>query len=229
MTVQEQKWLLFSVVTYDNSTNAFSYTVEDINQGTQFSAVDSQVYARQMDAMALIYEEYTVKSVTLYAQLAVGYTVDDKIKTAIYCRVDCNSQPAVSTLDTLETVISAQNTVSRTFTERSNIKLVTYRPICYSTGGVGASSRPLLPNNLQWYNIDERSSHLWRGATICPVIFEPSLQPNAKGVVIMASVSLGFRGRRISAGVLTQIGPAGAADAEEPEETDGVQCRIHSG
>merc|ERR1712113_530487 len=181
------------------------------------TGVDNIVYKRQMDAMAIMYEEYTIHSVTLYAQPAIGYTVDDKIKTAIYARVDCNSQPTVSGLDELETTISAQNTVSRTFTERSNVKLVTYRPVCYSTGGTGASSRPLLPNNLQWYNMDERTAHLWRGATVCPIIFEPSLQPNSKGVVIMAAVSMGFGGRRISVGALSAIGPAGLEIEEQPE------------
>jgi hypothetical protein len=49
---------------------------------------------------------------------------------------------------------------------------------------------------MQWYNIDERDAHLWRGATVCPVIPEPSLNPNTLAITVWAEVEIEFRSRR---------------------------------
>jgi hypothetical protein len=49
---------------------------------------------------------------------------------------------------------------------------------------------------MQWYNIDERDAHLWRGATVAPVIPEPGLSPNSLAVTVWAEVEVEFRSRR---------------------------------
>jgi len=148
-----------------------------------------------MSQAAQTYEEYRVRRVVVRCQCGTGFTNDDRIKTSVFARVDVNSQPTAPTIDNLNTVISSESTVNRTLTERSNVKLVDFRPICYSSGGSGASSRPILNSTLQWYNLDERASHIWRGATVCPIIPE-DLQPDTKALTIWAEIELEFRTRR---------------------------------
>merc|ERR1712000_103441 len=206
MTIQSRAWLFFQEIFISTTSGPFSFAYQDINLGTN-SGIANVSYSTQMTAMANIYEEYRVRDVTLYVQPATGYSVDDKIKSSIFARVDVNSQPVGPSVANLQTLINAESTVNRTFLERSNVKLVKYRPICYSTGGSGASSRPILPNSIQWYNIDERGSHLWRGATVAPVLLDNTISPLSKSVVIWASVRLEFRSRRIDYGTLSITNP----------------------
>merc|ERR1712066_1006510 len=90
-------------------------------------------------------------------------------------------------------VICSESSVNKT--ERSNVKLVDFQPICYSTGGTGASSRPILTNAQQWYNIDERTAHIWRGATVAP-LYTDIAAANQLSVVVWADVEIEFRTRR---------------------------------
>lgn len=195
MVVQCKKWLLFGTVPLSNTTSGFSFGFNDINIGVS-AGIASVSYATLMSAAASTYEEYRIRRVTVRAQPGQGYTVDDRIKSSIFARVDVNSQATSGTIANLNTLIASECTVNRTLAERSNVKLVDYRPICYSNGGTGASSRPLLPSTMQWYNITERSSHLWRGATVAPIIADPSISPNTKSIVVWCDVEMEFRGRR---------------------------------
>merc|ERR1712203_166945 len=176
LVVQRKKWCLFTSVPFTNSTGAFSYGLNNINASTT-------------------YEEYRIRRVVLRAQPGIGYTNDLRIKSSIFARVDVNSQPTIANIDNLNSVISSEASVNRTLSERSNIIIADYRPICFSTGGIGASSRPILPGAMQWYNIDERGSHLWRGATVCPVIPE-QVQPNQLAMTVWVEVEMDFRSRR---------------------------------
>jgi hypothetical protein len=193
---QCKKWQLFETVPFTNATNVFAYGINNVNISTTSAGVASAVYNRLLTQAALTYEEYRVRRIVLRAQPGQGYTNDQRLKTSIFARVDVNTQPTTVNLDTLNSIISAESCVNRTLTERSNVKLVDYRPICYSTGSTGSSSRPILNSSMQWYNIDERGSHLWRGATVAPVIPEPGLAPNSLAVTIWAEVEIEFRSRR---------------------------------
>jgi hypothetical protein len=195
MVPQAKKWLLFAQVPYENQSGDISYGLSNMNISSTAAGIASAVYNRLMTQAALTYEEYRVRRVVLHAQPGNGFTNDDRIKSSVFARVDVNSQPTSATLDNLNSLICSESSVNRTFTERSNVKLVDFRPICYSSGGSGASSRPILPSPMQWYNIDERSSHIWRGATVAPVIPE-SLQPGQLSVTVWADVEVEFRSRR---------------------------------
>jgi hypothetical protein len=196
MVRQAKKWLFFTEADFTNAGPSFSYGLSNINISTTTAGIASAVYANLMENAALNYEEYRIRRVTVFAQPGNGYTNDRRIKSSVFARVDVNSQPTAATINNLNSVICAESTVNRTFTERSNIKLVDYQPICYSSGGSGASSRPILGNAMQWYNIDERSAHIWRGATICPLITETGLQPGTLSQTIWVDVEVEFRSRR---------------------------------
>lgn len=193
---QSKRWCFFATVPFTNATANFAYGLSNINVSTTNAGVASGVYAQLMDTAARSYEEYRIRRVTLHAQPGNGFTNDDRIKTSVFARVDVNSQPTVATIDNLNSVICSESSVNKTFTERNNVKLADFMPLCYSSGGSGSASRPMLPSQLQWYNIDERPSHIWRGATVCPVIPEGSLEPSSKALTVWAEVEIEFRTRR---------------------------------
>lgn len=195
MVVQRKKWQLFASVPYENSTSQFSFGLRNLNISTSNAGVANAVYARLMEQAALVYEEYRIRRVVVRVQPGRGYTNDLRIKSSIFSRVDVNSQPTAATTDNLNSVINAEACVNRTLVERANVKLSDFSPICFSTGGTGASSRPILTSMNQWYNIDERGSHLWRGCTVAPVIPE-QVQPNELSLTCWLEIEVDFRSRR---------------------------------
>jgi len=219
MVRQSKRWLLFTTVPYTNETNDFAYGLANINVATNAAGIANAVYSRLMTVAAQTYEEYRIRRVTIRAQPGLGFTNDRRIKSSIFARVDVNSQPTSATLDNLNTVICSESSVNKTFTERSNVKLVDFRPICYSSGSTGASSRPILNSQLQWYNIDERAAHVWRGATVAPVIPEAGLSPNTLGITCWVDVEVEFRTRRPDfANFLTVQLPQDSPDSPLEEE-----------
>lgn len=195
MVRQSKRWLFFSEVPIENGGDNYSFGLRNINVSTSPAGIANAVYNRLMTVAAQTYEEYRIRRVTVRAQPGAGYTNDDRIKSSIFARVDVNSQPTAATIDNLNSVICSESSVNKTFTERSNVKLVDFQPICYSSGSTGASSRPILTSQLQWYNIEERNAHIWRGATVCPLIPE-ILQPGDLSVTVWADVEVEFRTRR---------------------------------
>jgi len=196
LVVQSKKWLLFESVPIANIAGAFAFGYNNVNISTGAAGIASAVYNRLLTTAALTYEEYRIRRIILRAQPGIGYNNDDRIKSSIFARVDVNSQPVAPTLDNLNSLICSESAVNRTYTERSNVKLVDFRPICFSTGGTGSASRPILPSPMQWYNIEERDAHLWRGATVAPVIPDITIQPNSKFITVWADVEIEFRSRR---------------------------------
>jgi len=196
MVRQSKRWLLFTSVPFSNDSGNFSFGLNNINIATSGAGVANSVYSRLMDIAAQTYEEYRIRRVTVRAQPGFGFTNDDRIKASIFCRVDVNSQPTTATLDNLNSVICSESSVNKTFTERNNVQIADFRPICFSTGGTGASSRPNLNSQMQWYNIEERTAHLWRGATVCPVIPANLATPGELQITCWADVEIEFRSRR---------------------------------
>ena len=195
LIVQAKKWMLFESVAFTNSQPAFTFGLENVNVSTTSSGLAFPTYTRLMDQAALSYEEYRVRRVTVRAQPGSRMTNDDRIKTSVFARVDVNSQPTQVTVDNLNSIICSESTVNKSFTERSNIKLVDFKPICFSTGGTMSSSRPILPSQVQWYNIAERGFHLWRGATIAP-LFPEQITAGTKAITVWIDVEMEFRSRR---------------------------------
>jgi hypothetical protein len=223
MVVQTKKWMLYGTTSISNATGAFAFGFQDVNIGT--AGIAANTYNSLINTAALTYEEYRIRRVTVRAQPGPGFTNDDRIKSSVFARVDVNSQDTAATIPNLNTLIGSEATVNKTFTERSNIKLVDYRPICYSNGGVGASSRPIIPSHLQWYNISERSAHLWRGATVAPVIADPTILPNTKSIVVWVDCEIEFRGRRPdfnTLGSLITVGTLGSPTEFSQRTTERV-------
>jgi len=219
LVVQRKKYQLFSSVPFTNTTGNLAFGVANLNVSTTNAGVASAAYARLMSQAALVYEEYRVRRVIVRCQPGIGYTNDLRIQSSIFGRVDVNSQPTSATLDNLNSIINSECCVNRTFTERSNVKIADFAPICFSTGGTGASSRPILNPNNQWYNIDERGAHLWRGVSVAPVIPDNSLAPNTLYVTCWLEVEMDFRSRRPDFEGFTTLT---ARTAEEQEHSDGA-------
>jgi hypothetical protein len=190
MLVQRKKFLLFTTVPYTNSTGQFSYGYENINIGTS-NGIASGVWDALL-ANAANFEEYRVRRVVVKAQPGLGYTNDDRIKSSIFSRVDVNDQTTAATINNLNSLISAESTVNRTFTERSNITLADYAPICFAAG---STSRAILYPKDQWYDITNRSNQLWRGCTVAPILPDPTIGPGDKAITVWVDVEVDFRSR----------------------------------
>jgi len=219
MVRQSKRWLFFETLPFTNNNGNFSYGLGNINVSTGTAGIANAVYNRLMTVASQTYEEYRVRRFTVFAQPGTGFTNDTRIKSSIFARVDVNSQPTTATLDNLNSVICSESSVNKTFTERSNIKLVDVKPICFSTGGTGSASRPILNSQLQWYNIEERASHLWRGATVCPIVPE-SIQPGELAITIWADVEIEFRSRRPDFANFTALNPTVRPDVEYYNPSD---------
>jgi hypothetical protein len=218
LTRQAKKWMLFESVPFSNTSSNFAFGYNNVNISVRNAGIANAVYDRLMTQAALTYEEYRIRRVRVHAQPGTGYTNDQRIKSSIFARVDVNSQETAATIDNLNSLICSESSVNKTFTERSNVLLLDYRPICYSTGGSGEGSRPLLPSQLQWYNIEERDAHLWRGCTVAPIIPEPTTQPNALYLTVWIEVEMEFRSRRPDFANFTR--ETFSADANNDSETE---------
>jgi hypothetical protein len=191
MLIQKKKFLLFTQVPFTNSTGPFSFGFQNINVGAN-TGVAPTVWTDILDNAALNFEEYRVNRMVVRAQPGTGYTNDDRIKSSIFSRVDVNDQPSAGTVATLNSLISAESTVNRTFTERSNILLADFAPLCFAAG---STSRALLYPQDQWYDLNDRANQLWRGATVAPVIPE-TLSPGDRSIIVWIEVYVDFRSRR---------------------------------
>jgi hypothetical protein len=191
MVIQKKKFLLFENVNFENNIGNFSFGLRNINVGTS-NGIAPSVFSDILDNAVLNFEEYRVSRIIVRAQPGQGFTNDDRIKTSIFSRVDVNDQPTAATPAALNSLISAESTVNRTFTERSNVKLADFAPICFAAG---STSRAILYPEDQWYDLTQRSNQLWRGVTVAPVIPE-TLSPGEKALTVWIEVHIDFRSRR---------------------------------
>lgn len=194
--IQKKKYLLFRSVPIENVSGIVSYGLANLNITTDAgsaTAIQQPAYEALMTEAARTYEQYRIRRVVIRAQPGLGFTNDMRIKTSVFARVDVDSGLFPVTEDSVLSLMNTEATVNKTFTERSNIKLCDYQPICFPTGTI--NSTPILPNNLNWYNIDERRTHSWRGVVVAPVIPDNTILPNTTAITIWADVEMEFRGR----------------------------------
>jgi hypothetical protein len=152
----------------------------------------TQPFKALLTAYSGFYEQYRVRRMRVRAQVGKGYTNDRRLMTLIGSRVDVDNQPTTVNTQTIQGVNSCENTVIKTFTERGNILLADFRPMCRVNT---TASLPLLPNILNWFPINDHNSHVWKGCTNTVMIPEPSLAPNTLSVTLIAEIDIEFRGR----------------------------------
>jgi hypothetical protein len=97
-----------------------------------------------------------------------------------------------ATTANVQSINCAENAILRTFTERGNILVADYRP---QNRMINTYLPPMLPNNLQFYPMEDFDDHRWKGATITAMIPEPSLTVNTLGITLMTEIDVEFRGR----------------------------------
>jgi len=154
-----------------------------------------------LTAYAGFYEQYRIRKVTMRAQVGSGYTNDRRIKTIVGCRVDVDGSPSAATVANVQYVNSSENCVTKTFSERGNVVLSSFRPQCrIKTSGI---SFPILPNQLNWFPIADHLLHVWKGSIVTCLIPETGISPNALGVTLVSDLVVEFRGRITDPAVFT--------------------------
>lgn len=184
---QVRKFQIFKSMPFENASSdyAFGLTNFNINGG-------SSPLKPLLTAYAGFYEQYRIRKIKIRAQVGNGYDNDKRIKTLIAARVDVDNQPTQVTINTVQQVNCSENAVIKTFTERGNVLLATFRPQCRINT---TASLPILPNRLQFYPINDHNAHVWKGCTTTCLIPEPSITPNSLGITLIAEVDVEFRGR----------------------------------
>jgi len=188
--------MVFDALPLENATTDYNYGMKNFNifgGGSPLGAI--------LDDYARVYEQYRVRRVIIRATPGKGFTMNRKLKTFIAARVDVDDQPGGSSVKDFKALLNAENTVVRTFAERSNIKVADFRPQCRVNT---TASMPLLPNRLQFYPIGDYNTHYWKGSRICAFLPE-TLNPNECSVTLTAEVDVEFRGR-VTSSVLFGVG-----------------------
>lgn len=184
---QVRKFQVFSSLPFENASSDYAFGLKNFNINGNSSPLKPL-----LTAYGAFYEQYRIRKVKIRAQVGKGYDNDKRIKTIVAARVDVDSQPQNVTIQNIQMVNSAENTVVKTFTERGNILLATYRPQCRVNT---TASLPILPNRLQFYPIGDHETHVWKGCTTTCLIPEPSIQADSLAITLIAEVDVEFRGR----------------------------------
>jgi len=185
---QNRKFIIYDQLPIDNATSDFAFGYRAMNiRG------NAQPFQNIINFYSQFYEQYRVRSITTRAQCGFGYTNDDRIKSYCVARVDVDNQATAGTVNTVQGLLASENTTHRTFTERGNVELSNFPPICRSS--ISNLSEPFLPNRNQWYSTNDVIYHTWKGNCIAVVIPEPSILPNAKKITVTFELDLEFRGR----------------------------------
>jgi len=186
---QVRKFISFRTLEISNATfgNDYAFGLHSYNiQGSD------EPYSSVIGAYASLYERYRIRKVVVRAQVGKGFTNNDRLKTYCVARVDVDNQLSSASVPNLQSLLNAENTITKTFTERGNVLLATYRPQCRTATSI---AMPFLPNQMQWYNISDLVKNVWKGVTIACVIAEPNIQPGEKAITLTFEYDVEFRGR----------------------------------
>lgn len=212
-----RKFQMYDTLYYQNASSDYSYGLTNVNiSGSQHPLTDL------LSSYSNLYEQYRIRKMTVRAQVGVGYTNDRRITTLVGCRVDVDKQLTAATVDNVQAINASENTVIKTFTEKGNVTLATFRPQCRVNS---TFSSPILPNKLQYYPIGDASTHIWKGATVTAMIPDTSLIfPDQLGITLMTEVVVEFRGRITNPAIFTglntinQSGPVATYDIQESQD-----------
>jgi hypothetical protein len=184
---QVRKFQIFTSLPFENASSDYAFGLKNFNING-----NSSPWKPLLTAYAGFYEQYRIRKIKIRAQVGKGFTNDRRIKTLIGARVDVDKQPQNVTVQNLQQVNASENAVIKTFTERGNILLATFRPQCRVNT---TTSNTILPNRLQFYPINDHETHVWKGMTATCMIPEPSIQANELAITLIAEVDVEFRGR----------------------------------
>jgi hypothetical protein len=172
---------------FTNANTNYAFGLDNVN----FSGA-AETLSSILNEYSAQYEQYRIRRVRVRAQVGKGFTNDRRIQTFVAARVDVDNQLSGSTPQNVNSLLNAENTVVKTFTERGNVLLGDFRPQMRAFATV---SLPILPNQLNWYPIKDRLNHDWKGMTVAYLIPEPTLAPNTLGITLMCEIEIEFRGR----------------------------------
>jgi hypothetical protein len=184
---QVRKFQVFQELPFVTATSDYAIGLDNFNINGANSPLKEL-----LTAYAGFYEQYRIRKIKVRAQVGKGFDNDKRIKTLVGARVDVDKQPQSTTIQTVQMVNCSENAVIKTFTERGNVLLATYRPQCRVNT---TASMPILPNRLQFFPIGDHTTHVWKGCTVTCMIPEPSIQPNSLAITLIAEVDVEFRGR----------------------------------
>jgi hypothetical protein len=188
--VDKRRFTSFSTLPFTNIESNYAYTIVDFN-----IAPTAPGYREFFSGLADQWEEYKINRITIYASIGKDMTVNDKAKCLISSRVDVSRQndgsPPSATW--LRVLANAQNTTTRTFSEKNQVKIADYKPLNI----VQDTTQIFLPNRLEWFSLSDNqlSRHLWRGAIIAPMIPETNQTVFLKALTITATIYVDCRGR----------------------------------
>lgn len=181
-----RKFMIFDQCPISNATVDYNYGIKNFNVSGNGSPL-----ANLLDDYSYMFEQYRVRRVIIRATPGKGFTMNRKLKTFVAARVDVDQQISGSTIRDFKALLNAENTVVKTFAERSNVKIADFRPQCRVNT---TASMPVLPNRLQFYPIGDYRTHFWKGCTVASFLPE-TLTPNECNVTLTAEVDVEFRGR----------------------------------
>jgi hypothetical protein len=181
----------YNSLAYQNVSGDFSYGITSYN----LTPLNNNIFASILDSYANLYEQYRVTKIIIRAQCGKGYDNDKRIKTILAARVDVDNQNTASTFTSFRALANASNSITRTLTEKGNVKICEYRPVMFDNYYTSNDTIPVLPNRLQWQRLLARNNHQWRGAIIGAAIPETDIQPNELKITLTQEVHIEFRGR----------------------------------
>lgn len=190
-----RKFMVFNTLPINNANSEYSYGLVNFNisgLGTPLSDL--------LDDYGRVYEQYRIRRVIIRCTPGRGMTNDLRLQTYVSARVDVDQQPLTATISSLKSLINAENSVTKTFVERGNIKLCDFKPQCRVNT---TASLPVLPNQLNWYPIQDYNTHVWRGSTVGAFLPSDSFTPGQLTVTLSAEVDVEFRGRVTSPTLFT--------------------------
>lgn len=185
---QLRKFFIFDNLFIDNASTDFSFGYRSIDiRG------NSDPFQGIIATYNNLYEQYRVRRIICRAQVGKGYTNDLRLKSYMLSRVDVDDSPSISSLDNIRYLLSCENTTSKTFTERGNIKLADWKPIQRSA--ISNLSEPFLPSINQWYATRDAPLHTWKGVNVALVTPETGILPGTTNVTLSFEIDVEFRGR----------------------------------
>jgi len=181
-----RKFTIFDPLKIENANTEYAYGLRSFNVNANGSP-----FSELLDDYSRLYEQYRIRRVIIRATPGKGFNNSMRMKTYMCARVDVDQQNDSALITNIKSLINSENSVLKTFIERGNVKLCDYQPQCRVNT---TASLPILPNNLNWYPLNDYATHIWKGAIVAAFLPEPSLQAGVS-VTLTAEVDVEFRGR----------------------------------